>query len=210
MHPIVGQYAADTDAALQKAASLGIQVALPLGIAASGAATVPIAAPLAIRTWGPALTQSIFGPMDRPYPGVLAGAVTPPGEDPELAATKTLITEIPNARTRAQRLRRVGQEEVPVKWAIDPRNNNVLLKEDTGFYDRHLDWFPHLGLPSAGETFDRIPRGNVTLGPGPEGPEIVDFNQNSSGKLSNDAFNQIMNALRRSGYLPQKKPGGQR
>jgi len=81
---LAGQYGADTDTALQFAASLGLQVGLPLGIAAL---TGGIGAPLAIRNWGPALTQSILGPFAPSHPERLQAGI----EDPKRIAPKIFV-----------------------------------------------------------------------------------------------------------------------
>lgn len=94
--------------------------------------------------------------------------------------------------------------EFPIKWAIHPETGDVLMKEDAQNFDRHVGWFEEMGLPSAGDAFDRVPRGNLVVGPGPEGRELTDFTVNSlGGNISNDQFKSIMQALRKTGHLPR-------
>jgi hypothetical protein len=100
---------------------------------------------------------------------------------------------------------------VAMKWAIDPRDGKPLLREinqENQF--AHEDWFAQLGLPSAGKAFDQIPRGELMVGPGPQGPQLTHFDDYFSGKLSNLDFGKIMGALRNSGYLPKRYAAGGR
>lgn len=66
----------ELDAALQRAAQLGIDIALPLGLAGAGGPAG------LLRNLPPALIQSILGPMSHPDPNLLLGEVGKPGQPP--------------------------------------------------------------------------------------------------------------------------------
>lgn len=147
------------------------------------------------------------------YHGTTSGANAPsvaPTQPANLSTLAGTLRQVLKDETGALTFR--VPRETSVKWAIDPRTGKVLLKRDSGFFDRHVDWFQDIGLPHTGEEFDRIPRGNVMVGPGPEGREIIDFE--GKGGWTTDSsqyrdpaqqyYGQVFDALQKAGYFGRK------